>query len=176
MKLTSVALLCLLFLTFLLVLTHFTLGRPPSNKCGYPQPGPNHPSAGGYSYRGNPGGHMNSNPKNQIPSPGYAGSYGYGGHGGQGGSPFSRTVEGMGINPSVRSKGFGRTPVVAAGAGAITGMAVGYGLGRFPRPHFHFHSHREENYYNHYTCTRRTAPIPQTGTTTAETTSSAHPL
>lgn len=29
-------------------------------------------------------------------------------------------------------------------------MAVGYGLGSFPRTHFEFHSPQEEYYYNHY--------------------------
>ncbi len=32
----------------------------------------------------------------------------------------------------------------------MAGMALGYGLGRFPRPHFHFHNPQEEYYYNHY--------------------------
>ncbi|KAK5852137.1 hypothetical protein PBY51_023633 [Eleginops maclovinus] len=29
-------------------------------------------------------------------------------------------------------------------------MAVGYGLGRFPRPHFNFRNPEEEQYYNNY--------------------------
>ncbi|GAA6227460.1 uncharacterized protein LOC108881801 [Lates japonicus] len=39
---------------------------------------------------------------------------------------------------------------MAAAGGAVAGMALGYGLGRFPRPHFNFHSPQEEYYYNHY--------------------------
>ncbi|CAL8249183.1 unnamed protein product [Merluccius merluccius] len=132
--------------------------RPASNQWGYPQPGrgaasyPNQYPAGGYGYGGaHPvGGHMNYNPNNKILSPGYAGSYGYGGTGGAGGSPFARSVAGMGMNPSAGSKGFGRTAVVAAGVGVVSGMALGYGLGRFPRPPFRFHNAQEEHHYNHY--------------------------
>lgn len=40
--------------------------------------------------------------------------------------------------------------MMAAAGGAMAGMALGYGLGRFPRPHFNFHSPQEEYYYNHY--------------------------
>lgn len=40
--------------------------------------------------------------------------------------------------------------MLAAGVGAVAGMAVGYGLGRFPRPHFGFRSPSEEYYYNNY--------------------------
>lgn len=40
--------------------------------------------------------------------------------------------------------------MMAAGVGALAGMAVGYGLGRFPRPHFNFRSPEEEQYYNNY--------------------------
>lgn len=32
----------------------------------------------------------------------------------------------------------------------MAGMAVGYGLGRFPRPHFSFRNPEEEYYYNNY--------------------------
>lgn len=32
----------------------------------------------------------------------------------------------------------------------MAGMAVGYGLGRFPRPHFNFRNPEEEHYYNNY--------------------------
>lgn len=32
----------------------------------------------------------------------------------------------------------------------MAGMALGYGLGRFPHPHFHFHSPQEEHFYNYY--------------------------
>lgn len=39
---------------------------------------------------------------------------------------------------------------MAAGVGAVAGMAVGYGLGRFPRPHFSFRNPEEEYYYNNY--------------------------
>lgn len=93
---------------------------------------------------------MNQNPNNRILSPGYGGSYGYGGYGGAGGSPFSRSVQGMGMGPSQQSRGFGRNAAMAAGAGVVAGMALGYGLGRFPRPHFGFHNPQEEYYYNHY--------------------------
>lgn len=56
----------------------------------------------------------------------------------------------MGYVPSEKSKGFGRSAVMAAAGGAVAGMALGYGLGTFPRPHFHFHSREEEHYYNYY--------------------------
>lgn len=97
-----------------------------------------------------PGGYLNRNPNNQILSPHYGGSFGYGGYGAGHGSPFSHSVQAMGVYPQDKSRGFGRSAVAAAAGGAVAGMAVGYGLGRFPRPHFHFHSPREERYYNHY--------------------------
>ncbi|XP_031426572.1 uncharacterized protein LOC105906877 [Clupea harengus] len=93
------------------------------------------------------------NPNNKIMSPRYGGNYAYGAYGqgyGQGGSPFAHSVESMGYRPSIQSKGFGKQAVVAAGAGAVGGMALGYGLGSFPRPHFNFHSPQEEYHYNHY--------------------------
>lgn len=106
---------------------------------------------GGYGgYRGYPGGYINQNPNNHILSPRYGGSFGYGGYGVGGGSPFSRSVQAMGHFPSEKSKGFGSNAVMAAAGGALAGMALGYGLGRFPRPHFHFHSPQEEYYYNYY--------------------------
>ncbi|KAK5878921.1 hypothetical protein CesoFtcFv8_024282 [Champsocephalus esox] len=40
--------------------------------------------------------------------------------------------------------------MMAAGVGAVAGMAVGYGLGRFPRPHFNFRNPEEEQHYNSY--------------------------
>ncbi|KAL3041790.1 hypothetical protein OYC64_019882 [Pagothenia borchgrevinki] len=40
--------------------------------------------------------------------------------------------------------------MMAAGVGAVAGMAVGYGLGRFPRPHFNFRNPQEEQQYNNY--------------------------
>ena len=40
--------------------------------------------------------------------------------------------------------------MMAAGVGAVAGMAVGYGLGRFPRPHFNFRNPEEERNYNSY--------------------------
>ncbi|KAM6930897.1 uncharacterized protein FYW49_002813 [Xenentodon cancila] len=104
----------------------------------------------GAGYGGYPGGYINQNPNNRILSPHYGGSFGYGGYGSRGGSPFSQSVQGMGMYPNAKSKGFGRTAVMAAAGGAMAGMALGYGLGRFPRPHFHFHSPQEEYYYNHY--------------------------
>lgn len=54
------------------------------------------------------------------------------------------------MQPSDRSRGFGRNAAMAAAGGAVAGMALGYGLGRFPRPPFSFHSPQEEQYYNHY--------------------------
>ncbi|KAM4745876.1 uncharacterized protein FYW61_016010, partial [Anableps anableps] len=97
-----------------------------------------------------PGSYINHNPNNKILSPHYGGSFGYGGYGGGGGSPFSHSVQNMGFAPSDKSKGFGRSAVMAAAGGAMAGMALGYGIGRFPRPHFHFHSPQEEYYYNYY--------------------------
>ncbi|XP_035999844.1 prion protein b isoform X5 [Fundulus heteroclitus] len=135
----------------------------PNQHGGYPYRGsyPQYPSypvggnpAPGYSYGGGygsyPGGYINHNPNNKILSPHYGGSFGYGGYGGGGGSPFSHSVQKMGFAPSDKSKGFGRSAVMAAAGGAMAGMALGYGLGRFPRPHFDFHSPQEEYYYNYY--------------------------
>ncbi|XP_039659602.1 prion protein b isoform X2 [Perca fluviatilis] len=138
------------------------------NRGGYPQQ-PGYPAggyAGGYpaqgygggyggygghgSYGGYGGGYMNYNPNNRVLSPRYGGSFGYGGHGTGSGSPFSHSVQSMGMYPSDKSRGFGRSAVMAAAGGAMAGMALGYGLGRFPRPPFHFHSPQEEYYYNHY--------------------------
>ncbi|XP_032371869.1 uncharacterized protein LOC116689446 [Etheostoma spectabile] len=119
---------------------------------GYPAQG--YPYGGGYgghgSYGGFGGGYMNYNPNNKVLSPRYGGSFGYGGHGTGAGSPFSHSVQSMGMYPSDKSRGFGRSAVMAAAGGAMAGMALGYGLGRFPRPPFHFHSPQEEYYYNHY--------------------------
>lgn len=39
---------------------------------------------------------------------------------------------------------------MAAAGGAVAGMALGYGIGRFPRPQFQFHNQEEEYYYNYY--------------------------
>nr|XP_020449601.1 uncharacterized protein LOC109956649 [Monopterus albus] len=117
-------------------------------------PAQSSPYAGGYggygSYGGYPGGYINYNPNNRVLSPHYGGSFGYGGYGVSGGSPFSHSVQEMGMYPSDQSRGFGRSAVMAAAGGAMAGMALGYGLGRFPRPHFHFHNPQEEHYYNHY--------------------------
>lgn len=124
---------------------------------GYPghqagaYPGPGYPYWGSYgSYGGYPGGYINHNPNNKILSPHYASSFGYGGYGAGGGSPFSNYAKAQGFVPSDKSKGFGRRAALGAAGGALTGMALGYGLGRFPRPHFHFHSPQEEYYYNYY--------------------------
>lgn len=107
------------------------------------------PGAGGYPYGGGIGGYPNWNPNNKILSPRFGGGgYGYGGYGSMGGSPFSRSVQSMGYQP--KSTGFAKKAMLAAGVGAVAGMAVGYGLGRFPRPHFNFHSPQEEYYYNNY--------------------------
>ncbi|XP_075941818.1 uncharacterized protein LOC142944637, partial [Anarhichas minor] len=141
-------------------------GRP-GNPGGYPQqpaggypnqyPARGSPYGGGYGGYGGYGGHgghgggfINQNPNNKVLSPQYGGSYGYGGHGAGGGSPFSHSVQAMGMRPSDRSRGFGRGAVMAAAGGAMAGMALGYGLGRFPRPPFGFHNPQEEHYYNHY--------------------------
>ncbi|XP_068994384.1 uncharacterized protein [Embiotoca jacksoni] len=119
-------------------------------------PGRGSPYGAGYGqggqggYGGYPGGYINKNPNNQILSPHYGGSFGYGGYGGRGGSPFSHSVQAMGIQPNAKSRGFGRSAVMAAAGGAMAGMALGYGLGRFPRPPFQFHSSQEEYYYNNY--------------------------
>uniref|UniRef100_A0A8P4KG80 Prion protein n=1 Tax=Dicentrarchus labrax TaxID=13489 RepID=A0A8P4KG80_DICLA len=107
---------------------------------GWGQPSVNH---GGY-----PGGYTNWNPNNKILSPRYGGGgYGYGSQG-MGGSPFSRSVQNMGYQP--KSTGFAKKAMLAAGVGAVAGMAVGYGLGRFPRPHFNLRNPEEEHYYNNY--------------------------
>lgn len=88
--------------------------------------------------------------QNRILSPHYGNSFGYGGRGGRGGSPFYRKVKAVGVSPSDKSKGFGRTAAMAASGGVVAKMAVDYGLGRFPRPPFQFQSPEEEYYYNHY--------------------------
>ncbi|KAL7391867.1 hypothetical protein ABVT39_015924 [Epinephelus coioides] len=107
--------------------------------------------SGGYQYgAGYGGGYINHNPNNKVLSPHYAGSFGYGGYGSMGGSPFSRSVQGMSIYPSDKSRGFGNSAVQAAAGGSVAGMAMGYGLGRFQRPPFHFHNRQEEQHYNHY--------------------------
>lgn len=102
-------------------------------------------NVGGFGSYG--GGYIN---QNRILSPHYGNSLGYGGRGGRGGSPFYKEVKAMGISPSDKSKGFGRTAARAASGGAVAKMAVDYGLGRFPRPHFQFQSPEEEYYYNYY--------------------------
>ncbi|XP_037535970.1 pH-response regulator protein palI/RIM9 [Nematolebias whitei] len=127
-----------------------------NNQGGYPvqggyynqYPGRGSPYGGGYG--GYPGGYINYNPNNRILSPRYGGSFGYGGYNSRGGSPFSQSVSAMGIYPGARSKGFGSSAAMAAAGGSMAGMALGYGLGSFPRPHFKFHNTQEEYYYNHY--------------------------
>ncbi|XP_016328536.1 translation initiation factor IF-2-like [Sinocyclocheilus anshuiensis] len=116
-----------------------TAGQPG----GYPG---GHPSIGG--------GYPNWNPENKILSPRYGGSFG-GGRFGTGGSPFSNTVKSMGYGPSAKSKGFAKKAMLAAGIGAVAGMAVGYGIGNFPRPNFQFRSPQEERQYNHYMYARQ---------------------
>ncbi|MCI4381920.1 hypothetical protein PGIGA_G00257580 [Pangasianodon gigas] len=124
---------------------------------GYPVRGASYPGSSPNQY-GGAGGYAGAaqypywNPNNKIISPRYGGNYGYGGYGsyGAGGSPFAQSVHSMGMKPSIQSKGFGKQAILAAGVGAMAGMAVGYGLGSFPRPHFMFHSPQEEYYYNHY--------------------------
>ncbi|XP_072289934.1 uncharacterized protein [Eucyclogobius newberryi] len=149
-------------------------GRYPAQGGGYPAQGGGYPAqGGGYPGRGYgtqggyggqggygsygtgghgggyPGGYINQNPNNHILSPHYGGSFGYSGYA-AGGSPFARSAQAIGYVPSEKSKGFGRKAVMAAAGGAVAGMALGYGLGRFPRPHFNFHSPEEEYYYNYY--------------------------
>ncbi|XP_042277791.1 uncharacterized protein LOC121904221 [Thunnus maccoyii] len=101
-------------------------------------------------YAGYPGGYINQNPKNKILSPHYGGSFGYGGYSVGGGSPFSNSVQRMNKFPSHESRGFGRSAFMAADRRTMTGMALGYGIGRFPRPHFPFRNSQEEYYYNNY--------------------------
>uniref|UniRef100_A0A8C6STH6 Prion protein b n=1 Tax=Neogobius melanostomus TaxID=47308 RepID=A0A8C6STH6_9GOBI len=133
---------------------------------GYPAGG--YPAAGGYPVRGGNtgqgwgapgsypggypggggGGYPNWNPNNKILSPRY-GAGSYGGQG-MGGSPFARSAMNQGYMPKVESKGFAKKAMLAAGVGAMAGMAVGYGLGRFPRPNFNFRNPEEENSYNNY--------------------------
>ncbi|XP_014823088.1 PREDICTED: uncharacterized protein LOC106903649 isoform X1 [Poecilia mexicana] len=118
----------------------------------YPQYPAGHFPAPGYGggYGNYPGSYINHNPNNRILSPHYGGSFGFGGYGGGGGSPFSSSVQKMGFAPSDQSKGFGRSAAMAAAGGAMAGMALGYGLGKFPRPNFHFHNPHQEYYYNYY--------------------------
>uniref|UniRef100_A0A3B5L0N2 Uncharacterized protein n=1 Tax=Xiphophorus couchianus TaxID=32473 RepID=A0A3B5L0N2_9TELE len=118
----------------------------------YPQYPAGHYPAPGYGggYGNYPGSYINHNPNNRILSPHYGGSFGYGGYGGGGGSPFSHSVQKMGFAPSDQSKGFGRSAAMAAAGGAMTGMALGYGLGKFPHPNFHFLNPHQEYYYNYY--------------------------
>ncbi|XP_061623010.1 uncharacterized protein LOC133474893, partial [Phyllopteryx taeniolatus] len=127
-------------------------GRPGS----YPQQPHGSSYGGGYgSFGGSggvygryPGGYINQNPNNPILNPRYGSNFGYQGKGFGGGSPFSRSVQAMNIMPNDKSRGFGRSAVMAAAGGAVAGRTLGYGLGRFPRPHFH--NPQEEDYYNHY--------------------------
>nr|XP_020461609.1 uncharacterized protein LOC109963436 [Monopterus albus] len=107
---------------------------------GWGQPGANPGSYPG----GAVGGYPNWNPNNKILSPRLGGGGGYG----TGGSPFSNSVQSMGFQP--KSSGFAKKAMMAAGVGALAGMAVGYGLGRFPRPHFSFRTPEEEYSYNNY--------------------------
>ncbi|XP_047448408.1 uncharacterized protein LOC125012475 [Mugil cephalus] len=126
-------------------------GYPKQQGGGYYKHQPGSPYGGGYGGQGGyRSGHINPNPNNKILSPGYGGSIGYGGYGAGGGSPFSRVVHAQGYGPSDKSRNFGRTAVAAAAGGAVAGMAVGYGIGRYPRPHFQLHSRQEEQHYNHY--------------------------
>ncbi|CAN9504899.1 unnamed protein product [Ophioblennius macclurei] len=142
-------------------------GYPNQYPGGFPAAG-GYPGGGGYPMRtgntgqgwgapaaypggyggGAVGGYPNWNPNNKILSPRFGGGgYGYGGYG-MGGSPFSHSVQKMGYQP--KSTGFAKKAMLAAGVGAVAGMAVGYGLGRFPRPHFTFRNPEEEYYYNNY--------------------------
>lgn len=51
---------------------------------------------------------------------------------------------------NTQANGFGKKAMLAAGVGALAGMAVGYGIGRFARAHFGFRSPMEEQNYNRY--------------------------
>uniref|UniRef100_A0AAV2IWT3 Prion protein b n=1 Tax=Knipowitschia caucasica TaxID=637954 RepID=A0AAV2IWT3_KNICA len=113
---------------------------------GWGAPGGSYP--GGYPGGGMGGGYPNWNPNNKILSPRY-GTGSYGGYG-AGGSPFARSASSNGFMPKPESRGFAKKAMLAAGVGAMAGMAVGYGLGRFPRPHFPFRNQEEEHYYNNY--------------------------
>ncbi|XP_051979278.1 prisilkin-39-like [Xyrauchen texanus] len=152
--------------------------RNPGQAGGYGNPYPGGGSYPGYPNRGGsyPGGGVAGagagaypgaaqypywNPNNKIMSPGYGGNYGGQGYGG-GRSPFAQSVQNMGMAPSYNSRGFGRQAVMAAGVGAVAGMALGYGLGSFPRPHFNFHNPQEEYYYNNYMY-RRYGQTPPNG-------------
>ncbi|XP_061672571.1 prion protein, related sequence 3 [Syngnathoides biaculeatus] len=132
----------------------------PGRSSSYPQQPHGSPYGGGYGGQGSfggygwgygrPGGSINQNPNNPIPNPRYGSNFGYQHQGFGRGSPFSRSVQAMNVEPNEKSRSFGHSAVMAAGGGAVAGMALGYGLGRFPRPHFHFHNPQEEYYYNHY--------------------------
>uniref|UniRef100_A0A3Q2Q248 Prion protein, related sequence 3 n=1 Tax=Fundulus heteroclitus TaxID=8078 RepID=A0A3Q2Q248_FUNHE len=124
-------------------------GGYPRQQAGGYYPGVQSPYGAGGN-RGYPGGYINVNPNNKILSPGYGGSFGYGGYGSRGGSPFAQSVQRMGRFPDRKSTGFGRRAAIAAGGGAVVGMALGFGLGRFPRPYFQFRNPQEEYYYNNY--------------------------
>uniref|UniRef100_A0A3Q3K3D1 Prion protein b n=1 Tax=Monopterus albus TaxID=43700 RepID=A0A3Q3K3D1_MONAL len=116
---------------------------------GYPNqnPGTGGFSPGGYPVRGGNTGQGWGQPgANPGSYPG--GAVGGGGGYGTGGSPFSNSVQSMGFQP--KSSGFAKKAMMAAGVGALAGMAVGYGLGRFPRPHFSFRTPEEEYSYNNY--------------------------
>ncbi|KAJ8395901.1 hypothetical protein AAFF_G00027840 [Aldrovandia affinis] len=72
-----------------------------------------------------------------------------------GGYPAGGSYPGRGGYPNQNpaggnSKGFVKKAMLAAGVGAVAGMAVGYGLGRFPRPNFSFNNPQEEHHYNRY--------------------------
>ncbi|KAL2099895.1 hypothetical protein ACEWY4_004289 [Coilia grayii] len=133
-------------------------GRNPNQQ--YPGWGQGGGYGGGQGYGGGHGygyghgggyGYPNQNPNNRILSPRYGGGFAGGGYGGMGGgSPFASSVQRNGYAPSMQSKGFGKKAMLAAGVGVVAGMAVGYGIGRFPRPHFGFRSPMEEQNYNRY--------------------------
>uniref|UniRef100_A0A4W6C7W2 Prion protein, related sequence 3 n=1 Tax=Lates calcarifer TaxID=8187 RepID=A0A4W6C7W2_LATCA len=133
-----------------------------SSKGGYPKQ-PGQTSQGGYAPQpgrpGSPGGYPQQGGggyHNQYPARGSPYGGGYGAALVTGATvlgvalPFPTQVQAMGMYPNDKSRGFGRSAVMAAAGGAVAGMALGYGLGRFPRPHFNFHSPQEEYYYNHY--------------------------
>ncbi|XP_054630944.1 prion protein b [Dunckerocampus dactyliophorus] len=122
----------------------------PAHGGGYGSYGGHGFGAGNGRYGGYPSGYINHNPNNPILNPRYGSNFGYQGQGFGGGSPFSRSVQAMNVMPNDKSRGFGHSAAMAAAGGAMAGMALGYGLGTFPRPHFHFRNPTEEYYYNHY--------------------------
>uniref|UniRef100_A0A665T3H7 Prion protein, related sequence 3 n=1 Tax=Echeneis naucrates TaxID=173247 RepID=A0A665T3H7_ECHNA len=129
--------------------------RGSSSRGGHPkQSEKNSQGGGGYNqygvgFRGPTpfqGGYINQNPNNRN-SPRFSGSYGWDG------IPFSTLAHyrlRLSLFPREKPRTHGRTAMVGVAEEAMAGMALGYGLGRFPRPHFELRSSQEEYYYNYY--------------------------